>query len=69
MKIENKTHSKEEILEKISSFLNNQLTDKEFVINNITLECKYNWIGEDYNSRYKILASRDYEIVLKVKGL
>ena len=69
MKIENKTHSKDEILEQISSLINDNLTDKEYVINDITLECKYNWIGEDDNNRYKILASKDYEITLKIKGL
>ena len=69
MKIESKTYNKNELLDQIKSFISDNLIDKEFVINDITLECKYNWIGENDNIRYKILASRDYEIVLKVKGL
>ena len=68
MKIENKTHSKDEILEQISSILSDNLVDKEYVIDNFTLDCKYNWLGEN-SSSYKILTSRDYEINLKIKGL
>ena len=66
--MKNKTLSKDEILKQISSFLCDNLIDKEYVVDDITLDCKYNWIGEN-GLRYKILNSKDYEITLKIKGL
>lgn len=69
MKDINKTYSHHELLDQIRIFLSDNINDKEFVINDMTLECKYNWIGENDNNRYKILASKDYEIILKVKGV
>ena len=63
----NKTYNKSELFEQIKVFLNEDLNSKEFMIDNINIECRLNWVGED-NSGYKILASKDYEIILKVKG-
>ena len=68
MKIKNKTHSKDVVLEQINSFLSDNLTDKKYVIDDITLDCKHNWLGED-NFSYKILTSKDYKITLNIKGL
>ena len=63
-----KTHSQDELFEQIRLFLSENIKGKEFIIDDILFECKYNWIGENNNNGYKILASKDYEITLKIKG-
>ena len=65
----NKTYNKDELFEQIRIFLSDYMNDKEFVINNINLDYRFNWIGDDSYGRHKILASKDYEITLKIKGI
>ena len=63
-----KRYSQDELFEQIKLFLSDNMKDGRFIIDDISLECKCNWIGENDNNRYKILASRDYEFTLKIKA-
>ena len=64
-----KTYSKNEMFKQLKTFLNDNMNDKKFVIEDASIKCKDNWSSETNNGRYRILVSRDYEVTLKVKGL